>query len=403
MAFNLPQFLRRTPRDSLRSYFAFRSITLAVDVDWSAAQRAFLDVLRAVVENLPDGERERVFQDFESADILADEPGQLAVRSLFSENAPFVLAVEGMANGEARSLAALMENEAFFRKALVARLADRLRTGRSWSGFLIAPTAGALREGQVAAGLASFEADMRAIFVKLDGSGRKLSIDRFERDRPGTSGRFTQYTVFIEGLPQASNEFEADRLVPRARRPVFEAALCHDPAAGTIDIVCKGGRGVRLDIARAFMHRLLGSESDPKAVRLRSVNLDGLKSRMTFARDPGDGVRRVAVILLRLRDADESFGRITLEVGSEAGDEDIWTRSGEWFEDFDPLTYANWSVTQASLRIEFHPEKEGGPAKVMTVDLRTPHGTNLKDLPRRYATVIEKNLLRWGLLRDASA
>jgi hypothetical protein len=402
MAFSLPQFLRRTPRDSLKSYFAFRSITLAVDVDWSAAQRAFLDALRAAIENLPDGERERVFQDFENADILADEPGQLAVRSLFSENAPFVLAVEGMANGEARSLAALMENEAFFRKALVARLADRARTGRNWSGFLITPTAGALKERQIAAGLASFEADMRAIFMKFDGSGRKLSIDRFERGRPGTSGRFTQYTVFIEGVPQASNEFEADRLVPRARRPVFEAALCHDPAAGTIDIVSKGGRGVRLDIARAFIQRLLGSESDPKAVRLRSVSLDGLKSRMTFASDPGDGVRRVAVILLRLRDADEGFGRITLEVGGEADDEDIWTRSGEWFEDFDPLTYANWSVTQASLRIEFHPEKEGGPAKVMTVELRTPHGTNLKDLPRRYGTVIEKNLLRWGLLRNAS-
>ena len=36
-----------------------------------------------------------------------------------------------------------------------------------------------------AAGLAGFEADVRAIFKKLDGSGRKLSIDRFERDRPG--------------------------------------------------------------------------------------------------------------------------------------------------------------------------------------------------------------------------
>ena len=124
---------------------------------------------------------------------------------------------------------------------------------------------------------------------------------------------------------------------------------------------------------------------------------------MPFASDPGDGVRRVAVTLLRLRDADDSFGRITLEVGSEADDEDIWTRSSEWFEDFDPLTYANWSVTQASLRIEFHPENEGGPAKVMTVDLRTPHGTNLKDLPRRYATIVEKNLLRWGLLQDATA
>ena len=90
-------------------------------------------------------------------------------------------------------------------------------------------------------------------------------------------------------------------------------------------------------------------------------------------------------------------------MGSEADDEDIWTRSGEWFEDSDPLTYANWSVTQASLRIEFYPENEGGPAKAMTVDLRTPHGTNLKDLPRRYAAVIERNLLRWGLLQDATA
>ena len=172
---------------------------------------------------------------------------------------------------------------------------------------------------------------------------------------------------------------------------------------GTIDVVCKGGREVRLDIARAFMHRLLGSDGDPKAVRLRSVNLDGLKSRMPFASDPGDGLRRVAVTLLRLSDADGSFGRITLEVGSGAEEDDIWTRSSEWFEHFDPLTYANWSVTQATLRIEFHPENEGGPPKVMTVDLRTPHGTNLKDLPRRYATIVEKNLLRWGLLQDGTA
>lgn len=312
-----------------------------------------------------------------------------------------MLAIESMDGSEARNLAALMEDETAFRKALAARLADRLRTGRSWSGFVIARDSGA-GASPTEAGLAGFEVDLRSIFMKLDGSGRKLSIDRFERDRPGTAGRFTQYTVFIEGLPQASNEFEANRLVPRARRPVFEAALCHDPAGGTIDVVCKGGRGVRLDIARAFMHRLLGSESNPEAVRLRSVNLDGLKSRIPFASDPGDGVRRVAVILLRLRDADESFGRITLEVGSEAGDEDIWTRSGEWFEDSDPLTYANWSVTQASLRIEFYPENEGGPAKAMTVDLRTPHGTNLKDLPRRYAMIIEKNLLHWGLLQDAA-
>jgi hypothetical protein len=403
MAFNLPQFHRRTPRPSLKEYFRFRSIGISKGFDWSAAPRAYLEALRSEVETLPDRERERVYQDFEEAEMLADESGQLAIRSLFAERALFIEKFESLENSEARSLAALMEDEAAFRKALAARLADRLRTGRSWSGFLIIPGTGVGPLSPTTTGLASFEADIRAIFMKLDGSGRKLSIDRFDRTSPGAVRRITQYTAFVEGLPQASNEFEADRLVPRARRPVFEAALCHDPAVGTIDVVCKGGRGVRLEIARAFTHRVLGSESDPKTVRLRSVCLDGLKSRMPFASDLGDGLRRVAVTLLRLRYAEESFARITLEVGGEADDEDIWTLSREWFEDFDPLAHANWSVTQASLRIEFYPENEGAPAKVMTVDLRAPHGTNLKDLPRRYATVIERNLLQWGLLLDASA
>ncbi len=353
------------------------------------------------MENLPDHDRERVYQDFEHADILSDEPGQLAIRSLFADNAPFIQAVEGLDSSEARSLVALMENETIFRKALTARLADRFRTGRSWSGFRV-PRAPSGDANWTGAGFAGFEADLRSIFNKLDGSGRRLSIDRFDRDSPDGLRRIIQYTVFVEGLPEAFNEFKAEKLVPRARRPVFEAALCHDPALGTIDVVSRGGRPARLDIARAFIFRLLGSTGDPTAVQLRSVYLDPLKSRMPFASDSGDGLRHVAVTLLRLSDADGSFGRITLEVGSGAEDDDIWTRTSEWFEDFDPLSYANWSVTRATLRIEFHPENEGGPAKVVTVDLRTPHGTNLKDLPRRYATIVEKNLLRWGLLQDAT-
>lgn len=53
MAFNLPQFLRRTPRSSLREYFRFRSIDLSADFDWSSAPRSYVDSLRAEVENLP--------------------------------------------------------------------------------------------------------------------------------------------------------------------------------------------------------------------------------------------------------------------------------------------------------------------------------------------------------------
>jgi len=214
MAFNLPHFLRRTPRASLKEYFRFRSIGLAGGGDWSAAQKTYLDGLRAEVETLPDDARERVYQDFEHADMLADEPGQLAIRSVFAEHAEFVPAIEGLSNGEARSLAALMQDEASFRKALAARLAGKLRAGRSWSGFLVVQSSSAGGASPTEAGLVGFEADIRAIFKKLDGSGRKLSIDIFERNSSAASRRITQYTVFVEGLPQASNEFEADRVVP---------------------------------------------------------------------------------------------------------------------------------------------------------------------------------------------
>ena len=88
MAFNLPQFLRRTTRASLKEYFRFRSIDLAASFDWSAAEDIYLKGLRAEVENLSDGARERVYQDFEHADLLAMSRDKWrSVRSLQNKQA----------------------------------------------------------------------------------------------------------------------------------------------------------------------------------------------------------------------------------------------------------------------------------------------------------------------------
>ena len=338
MAFNLPHFLRRPSRPSLREYFRLRSITLSAEFDWSAAQRAYVEGLRTEVENLPDGDRERVYQDFEHADLLSDDPGQLAIRSVFAEHASFLRTIEGMGNSEARALAAMMEDEALFRKALAARFADRLHTGRSWSGFL------------------SRQARRPAAQTRP-----KLSWLASRRTFGPSSGRWTEAaasSALTGSSATIPERRESSRSTPCSLKACLRQAMssrptgwCRAPAArclrprfamisalGTVDVVCKGGRKVRLDIARSFINRLLGSENDPEAVRLRRVSLDGLKSMMPFDTEPSDGVRRVAVTLLRLRDADESFGRITLEVGDDADSEDIWTRSAEWFEDFDPLT-----------------------------------------------------------------
>ena len=227
-------------------------------------------------------QRERVYQDFEHADLLADEPGQLAIRSVFEEHARSSRQSSAWTATKPGALAALMEDEDSFRKALAARLADRLRTGRSWSGFLVGTEFG--RRQQPTAGRSGWLRSGRSIHLQEAGRKRPQAQHRQVRARqPERRERITQYTVFVEGLPQASNEFEADRLVPRARRPVFEAALCHDPGLGT------HRRGLQRRSRSPVGHRprirtpssRVGERSE--AVRLRSVFLDGLKSRMPFA------------------------------------------------------------------------------------------------------------------------
>jgi hypothetical protein len=180
---------------------------------------------------------------------------------------------------------------------------------------------------------------------------------------------------------------------------VIEAALFCDPVSGTLDIVSKGGRSLREEIAQSFAARLLDSESALTPVRPRDFNLDRLKHPMVFPTDPSDGIKRVQVTLLRLRNAAGHFGRLTIEVDHP----DIYWTSAAWFGDFDPLRRPEWRVMQARLRIAFHPEGPGKPGKSITVELRAPNGSNLRDQTRRHQIVSEKYLVRWALIEEIMA
>ena len=58
---------------------------------------------------------------------------------------------------------------------------------------------------------------------------------------------------------------------------------------------------------------------------------------------------------------------------------------------------------QARVRIAFHPEGPGKRGKSITVELRAPNGSNLRDQTRRHQIVSEKYLVRWGLIEEAMA
>jgi len=297
----------------------------------------------------------------------------------------------------------LLTGEDAFDHALATAYAERMRHGRSWSGYRFpAP----LTPSKNPSDVALLEGDLSALFHQFDGTSRKLKIESFERNTaelPGDPYRqIIHYSVYVEGLPECSVVFEGDEPKRRTRRPVIEAAICCDPVNGMLDVVSKGGQPLREGIAKSFAEHLLDSETALTPVSGRDFDLDRLKRLAAFPTDPSDGIKSVEVTLLRLRNTAGGFGRVTIEIDdAELGD--IRARSACWFGDFDLLRRPDWQVTQAKLKIAFYPEAKGKRAKTINVELRAPNGSNLRDQTRRHQIVSEKYLARWGLIKKAMA
>jgi hypothetical protein len=105
------------------------------------------------------------------------------------------------------------------------------------------------------AAVALLETDLRALFRDLDGSGRRLKIDMFERRTcsvgGGPTSRVIHCTVYVEGLPETSVEFDRDELKRRTRWRVIEAAICFEPETGILNVMSKGGKDARERISNS--------------------------------------------------------------------------------------------------------------------------------------------------------
>jgi hypothetical protein len=402
MSFGLPRFLRRIQPSDLQGYFSTRAIDFSEPIDWTAKSADLLSSVKAAIEALPERERERVFEDFERVDQVSDEIGQRALRSLIEQDEALLRRFHSCNGSEARGLFVLLTDEEAFDNALATAYAERMRHGRSWSGYCLpAP----LTPSKSPSDIALLEADLSALFREFDGTGRKLKVEWFERrtcDPKGAAlGQIIHYSVYVEGLPECSIEFDREEPKRRTRRPVIEAAICCDPVSGMLDIVSKGGRPLREEIAQSFAARLLDSENALTPARPRDFDLDRFKRPMPFPTDPSDGIKSVEVTLLRLRNAAGHFGRVTIEVDGEHPD--IYRTSAGWFGDFDPLRRPEWRVMQARLRIAFHAEGRVKRGKSIRVELRAPNSSNLRDQTRRRQIVSEKYLVRWGLIEETMA
>jgi hypothetical protein len=248
---------------------------------------------------------------------------------------------------------------------------------------------------------AAFERDVSDIFLRLDGSGRRSKIDPF--DRPALAGdgstgsRSIHYCIYTEGLPESHLEFVGTELRRQTRELVHEGAISYDPGRRTLDVITRGGKAARTEIAQCFARRVLNIKGRIQPVAARRFTLNRLKRLHEFPTDAADGIKTVKTFLLRLASQGSQNGTISVET-DPANRTDLHTSSAEWFGDADPLQRFEWQVIQAKLRIVFQPEPGGSREKSVTIDLRAPNSYNLKEQIRRHQLISRKYLARWGLV-----
>ncbi len=385
----LSTFLRRTPGEALREYFDRPEIGLPTGFDWSLPEPELPRPLLGAIGEMTRSQRDRISNDAERVNALADEAGQAAIYSVAEDPA----ALDGLPNAHARALWMFLNAPDRFRHAEEVRFTEDRRRGRMWAGFV------------TEAGL-TLQRDQNAISafvsaIKAFSGASHVHVDIFDRVRTTLEGDecdLVQVTIYREGRPDDLLRFDDDgALVRQAYRPVFEAAVTYEPATGSIEVVT-GDRATRSEIVRATATHLLGIAFEENRLPLRCYDLSVLLAPYDFPVDPEDGIEEVDVREMRVMPIDDSDFRVTLEKPARAG-ETIWSKAAERFGDRTPLSEA-YVVTRARIAVKLAPRPGSGRRRTLAFTVTWPHGCDLKDRTATEQLIGEKYLRRWGILVD---
>ncbi len=380
-----------------------KRIPTTESIDWGASPGALVRSVVNMIETLDATERDEITADFEQVDKLSCEIGQMALQSIVAADPDLLGRLRSAESNEARAIAVLLQDRERFDHALALAYANGLLNGRSWTAFAVRNPAPPCSDLEA---LKAFESAVSDIFLRFDGSGRRLKVDPFEwpiLDGDGCAdSRSIHFCMYTEGLPETHLEFQGTEPTRRTRRLVDESAISYDPRRGRLDVITRGGKAIRTEIARCFARDILNINDCVQPIFARRFTLNRLKHPYDFPLDAADGIRTVKVFLLRLASQGSRNGKITLEV-DPFDRTDIHTSCADWFGDADPLHQFEWQVTQAKLRIVFHPEPGRAREKHVTIDLRAPNGSNLKEQIRHHRLVSQKYLARWGLVIESDA
>jgi len=384
----LLDFLHGTPPDILQQYFSSMQPPIMLSVQWDSADKARVAALKKAIDDMPDGDRERVVSDIDRVCALADDVGQEA---LFSATV-YKTIIRELPTPYARGLWQLVHALDEFDHAEQIRFADNQRTARMWTSY----------RGDancvVATGGAQVADFVRSISEQNDNRPATVEVYHRSRARLGApDAELVQATIYREGRSGQRKTFVKGHLDRVLDRPVIETAITYEPASGIIEVI-SAGQDDRDVLVRLFADHMLSSPFSGERIAVRRYRLDHLKSRFAFPREAQDDIEDVTVRLLRLMPMDTGAERLTLEC-MRGAKRDIWDAADMRFGERNPLLGGH-VVTKVRLSVKFRsmPGRKG--PRTLTVTITMPQGCDLKERTERERLIGQKYLKSWGLVQD---
>ncbi len=377
-------FLRQTPNHILKEYFGREK--LLEDIDFDTLGETNIDPVFQAIEKLSNEQQNQIEADFRHINEMAYEKGIMVLieeASSVFHNINLLPVFEPMKNYYEKAFWVFLNHPSIFETSCDLAYMDSLG---SWSSR------------KVGAGLvpAVAEEDKLALaaavseFYKKQGRGDRCHVDNYLRQQP------ERHCYFVYPEDYAATELgfnDQGKFYHRLRKPAFEVIFVYRPKSGTLEVSAKGGKKVVEALQEIFCKSILGLDGLPK-LENKHFDLSKFNNKdLKLVTDPGDGIDKVIIRMLRLDLPGTGNRRITLEASSYKDEQPVYTLIERALNKSN-ISLDNAIITRAKIQFCFA-GRDGKRGKSLTFEISHPDRCTLKDDP--LDQIAKRYLERWGL------
>lgn len=385
---------RRTNPEQLRKYFADRWAEFPTDFEWDATGKKFVDALDEALSEAPSLTEGGIRSELDRIATIANLDGWNAIEEVFAGASISLDADQGLHDA---IFALVLEHPELLDRAMMQASLKRRNGGRDWAAFRFPDWKGNIDLS---------DEDQRCKFVgnALEilavPEGRKREADWYTAIKEDETGartiHQTQVTIYSEDRPDTALSFDGSNTITRqVIQRVGEINFTFDPTDQVFEVCARGGRAIREQYAAAFSETFLGERIHAIETPRRDIDFSVLNREPAFEIEPSDGIDCCAISDLSFWSNAGGF----LSFQHQAKRNSVHAFIDQCFHERSPLQAPGWRITAATLRIHKFKNGNTGPTRVLTVDLKSPNRTTLRNKTEVDRLFITQLLERWKLFK----